>query len=156
MRITGLMVLAGLGLAMAGQAMAQQSGGFTPEQLDQMSKQRMQAIGPRNWGPPVPQDAVPKQDTRPPSQLLVCMSADPWKNVYSGPSQSSPVIGKTLPEVAVKGATVAGFTPILFGPGRTGYVPASEVMPFHSTVKPGLTCSIAGVRPNGSAVFDLH
>ncbi len=157
MRIAKLMVLAGVSLGvLGGPALAQQSGGFTPQQLDEMSEQRMQELGPRNWGPPVPQSAVPKEDVRQPSQLLVCMSSDPWKNVYSAPSASSAVIGKTLPEVAVKGATVDGYVPILFGPGTTGYVPAAEVRPFKSTVKPGATCTIAGVRPNGAAVFRLN
>jgi hypothetical protein len=157
MRITKLMVLSGVSLGMlTGAAMAQQNGGFTPQQLDQMSKERMQELGPRNWGPPVPQSAVPKEDIRPPTELLVCMSADAWKDVYETPSQSSPVIGKTLPVVAVKGATVKGFVPILFGPGQTGYVPANEVRPYQSTLKPGSACSIAGVRPNGAAVFDYH
>jgi hypothetical protein len=154
-----MMMVAAPGVAaMSVPAMAQQAGGYTPtpQQLDQMSKERMQAIGPRNWGPPVPQSAVPKEDIRPSNQLLVCMSADPWKPVYSRPSTSSGEIGKTLPQVAAKGATVDGFVPILFGPGRTGYVPASEVRPFQSTLKPGSTCTISGVRINGSAVFDLH
>lgn len=157
MRITRLIAVAGVGMSvLSGAVFAQQSGGFTPQQLDEMSKQRMWELGPRNWGPPVPQSAVPKEDIRPPRELLVCMSADPWRDVYQSPSQSAPVIGKTLPVVAVKGATVGGFVPILFGPGRTGYVPAREVRPFHSTLKPGSTCSIAGVRPNGAAVFDYH
>jgi hypothetical protein len=157
MCITKLMVLAGLSLSvLAGPVLAQQNGGFTPQQLDEMSKQRMQELGPRNWGPPVPQSVVPKEDIRQPNELLVCMSADPWKNVYAAPNVSSGVIGKTLPEVAVKGATVKGFVPILFGPGRTGYVPAAEVRPFRSTVKPGATCTIAGVRPNGAAVFRMN
>jgi hypothetical protein len=156
MRISIITALAAIGLLVAsGQAGAQQSG-FTPQQLDQMSKQRMQATGPRNWGPPPPQSAIPKQDIRPSNRLLVCMSADPWKSVYAGPSSSAPVIGKTLPQVAVSGRTVDGFVPILFGPGKTGYVPQPEVRPFHSTVKAGLSCTISGVRPNGSAVFAIQ
>jgi hypothetical protein len=50
MRVRIIAALAVVGLAcVAGQARAQQAG-FTPQQLDEMSKQRMQAIGPRNWG----------------------------------------------------------------------------------------------------------
>jgi hypothetical protein len=99
---------------------------------------------------------VPKEDIRPANRLLVCMSTDPWKPVYLQPSTSAPVIGKTMDYVAVSGQTAEGFVPILFGPGKTGYVPAGEVRPFHSTVKPGLSCTISGVRPNGSAVFAIH
>jgi hypothetical protein len=43
MRITKLVVLAGVSLCvLGGPVLAQQSGGFTPQQLDEMSKQRMQ------------------------------------------------------------------------------------------------------------------
>jgi hypothetical protein len=157
MRITGMIVMAGLGLSVLGaQASAQQQGGFTPQQLDQMSKERMKELGPRNWGPPQPQSSIPAEKLTQPGQLLVCMSAVPWKHVYAAPSATASVIGATLPEVAVKGATVRGFVPILFGPGRTGYVPANEVSPFQSKLKPGSTCTVAGLRPNGAAVFDIH
>jgi hypothetical protein len=156
MKISMIATLAALGLtAMASQASAQQSG-FTPQQLDQLSNQRQQEIGPRNYGPPVPQSEVLQSDIRPPSKLLVCMSADPWKPVYAAPSLSAPVIGETLSQVAVSGPTTSGFEPVLFGPGKTGYVPANEVRPFQSTIKPGLTCTISGIRPNGSAVFDIQ
>jgi hypothetical protein len=155
MRITGLMVLTGLGLAVAGHAVAQQSGGFTPQQLDQMSKQRMQETGPRNWGPPPPLSSVPAQNLHEPSGLVVCMSIKQWEPIYAGPSASSQVVGKTLPQVAVTGAAVAGFVPVLIGRGAKGYVPASEVTPFHSTIKPGLSCNVE-VRADGSPVYDLH
>ena len=158
MRIANIIALAGLGFAIGGQALAQQTPGtpFTPQQLDQQSQERMNATGPRNWGPPPPQSSIPPEKLTQPDEMLVCMSSDPWKPVYSQPSSSGAVIGKTLLEVAVKGETVNGFVPILFGPGKTGYVPATEVRPFQSTIKPGLACSIAGLRPNGAAVFDIH
>ena len=97
-----------------------------------------------------------KRISRPPNTLLVCMSADPWKPVYAQPNTSAPVIGKTLPQVAVSGRSINGFVPVLFGPGKTGYVPEAEVRPFQSDIKPGLSCTISGVRPNGSAVFNIH
>jgi len=155
MRIAGMMVLAGLGLAMAGQALAQQSGGFTPQQLDQMSKQRMEEQGPRNWGPPPPLSSVPSQNLYDPNGLVACMSIKQWQPIYANPSASSAVIGKTLPQVAVTGAAVNGFLPVLMGRGAKGYVPASEVTPFHSTIKPGLTCNVE-LRADGSPVYDLH
>ena len=155
MRIAGMMVLAGLGLAMAVQALAQQSGGFTPPQLDQMSKQRMEEQGPRNWGPPPPLSSVPSQNLHDPNGLVVCMSIKQWQPIYAKPSASSAIIGKTLPQVAVTGAAVNGFLPVLMGRGAKGYVPASEVTPFHSTIKPGLTCNVE-LRADGSPVYDLH
>jgi hypothetical protein len=159
MRIGGWFIIAALCVVvLGGPALAQQAGTYTPtpQQLDQMSTERMQAIGPRNWGPPPPQSSIPQENLTQPQELLVCMSADPWKNVYASPSARSRVIGATLPEVAVKGREVDGFVPILFGPGRTGYVAANDVRPFQSKLKPGSTCTIVGLRPNGSAVFSIH
>ena len=156
MRITAIAALIICGLAAVARPAEAQQSGFTPQQLDEMSKQRQQAVGPRDWGPPPPQSSLPKENLRPPNTLLVCMSADPWKPVYAQPNTSAPVIGKTLPQVAVSGRSVNGFVPVLFGPGKTGYVPEAEVRPFQSDIKPGLSCTISGVRPNGSAVFNIH
>jgi hypothetical protein len=156
MRITGMMVLAGLGLGLLGrQATAQQSNGFTPQQLQQMWERDQQGRPPRNWGPPPPQSSVPSQHLRQPSGLVVCMSIDQWQPIYASASSSSPVIGKTLSQVAVKGASKNGFVPVLYGPGRTGYVLASEVRPFRSTLDSAATCTVE-VRPNGSPVYDIR
>jgi hypothetical protein len=156
MRNTKLIVLAGVSLSVLGsQALAQQSGGFTPQQLDEMSKQRMQELGPRNWGPPPPQSSVPPQNLHQPGGLVVCMSIKQWSPIYAKPNASSQVVGKTLPQVAVTGATVNGFVPILMGRGGKGYVPAGEVTPFRSTIKAGLTCNVE-LRADGSAVYDIH
>lgn len=156
MRITKLMVLAGVSLSvLGGQVLAQQSGGFTPQQLDEMSKQRMQELGPRNWGPPPPQSSVPSQNLHEPGGLVVCMSIKQWSPIYAEPSASSQVVGKTLAQVAVTGATVNGFVPILMGRGGKGYVPAGEVTPFRSTIKAGLTCNVE-LRADGSPVYDIH
>jgi hypothetical protein len=158
MRITGMMMVAALGMAaMSVPAMAQQAGGYTPtpQQLDQMSKERMQATGPRNWGPPPAQSSIPPQNLHQPSELVVCMSIKQWDPIYGKPSASSAVVGKTLAQVAVKGAAVNGFVPVLMGKGATGYVPASELKPFRSQFKPGLTCNVE-IRADGSPVYDLH
>lgn len=156
MRITGMIVLAGLGLsALGGQVAAQQRNSFTLQQLQQMWDRDHQGRPPRNYGPPVPQSEVPSQHLRQPDGLVVCMSIKDWQPIFAGPSATSSVIGRTPQEVAVKGADEHGFVPILFGPGRTGYVPASEVRPYQSTVKPGLRCNVM-VRPDGSPVFDLR
>lgn len=156
MQMTKLMVLAGVSLSVVGgQVLAQQSGGFTPQQLDEMSKQRMQELGPRNWGPPPPQSSVPSQNLHEPSGLVVCMSIKQWSPVYAEPSASSQVVGKTLAQVAVTGAMVNGFVPVLMGRGGKGYVPAGEVTPFRSTIKAGLTCNVE-LRADGSPVYDIH
>ena len=153
MRIAGVMVLAGLGMAMAGQALAQQTGGFTPQQLDQMSKQRTEEQGPRNWGPPPPQSSIPKQTVIPLTGLWVCMSAEQWQPIYASPSKSAAVIGKTLSQAAVGGKQINGFDPVLVRAGRVGYVPAGILSTYSSKLRPGSTCTVEGVSANGALVF---
>jgi hypothetical protein len=156
MRIKGVVVvLAGLSVMLSGQAMAQQqpAGGFTPQQLDQMSQQRMQEEGPRNWGPPPPQSSIQPDKIIPVDGLWVCMSAKQWQPVYASPSASSPVIAKTLSQAAVGGREVNGFDPVLVRTGRIGYVAASNLSPFQSALRPGTTCTVEGVRLSGSIVF---
>ena len=159
MRITGMMMVAALGMAaMSVPAMAQQVGGYTPtpQQLDQMSKERIQETGPRNWGPPPPQSSLPKEKIIPLNDLWVCMSAKQWQPIYASPSGSAAVIGKTLSQAAVGGKSVNGFDPVLVRAGRIGYVRASDVSPYSSQFRPGSTCTVEGVRPNGTLVFGYN
>lgn len=158
MRIGSWFIMAAIGAVVsAGPVFAQQAGTYTPtpQQLDQMSKERMQAIGPRNWGSPPPASSIPAQNLRQPDGLVVCMSIKQWQPIYARPSATSSVVGKTLAQIAVKGAAVNGFVPVMLGRGGTGYVPASAVSPFHSPFKAGLTCSVQ-VRADGSPVYDIH
>ena len=76
--------------------------------------------------------------------------------VYADPAKASPQIGKTLTQVAVSGANVNGFAQVLHYNGQPGFVEASKVRPFRSEIDAALRCTIAGVRPNGSPVFDIR
>src|SRR6266568_9490220 len=131
--MAGLMA-AGLAAVVAqGPALAQTAqgqGGLTPQELDKLSQQRQEELGPRNWGSPPPQSTVAQPALHQPKSLLVCMGTDAWQPIYAKPSTGAAVIGKTLPEIAVSGRNIDGFTPIVYGAGRTGYVPASAVHPF--------------------------
>ena len=124
-----------------------------PQQLDQMSKERTQVLGPRNWGPPPPRSSTPKETIIPLNGLWVCMSAKQWQLIYASPSTSSAVIGKTLSQAAVGGREINGFDPVLVRAGRIGYVEASHLSPYRSTHRPSSTCTVKGVQPNGLVVF---
>ena len=125
---------------------------LTGPELDRMAAERnaeMRPIAPL----PRPPHAVSHEDIRPADRLWVCMSTDPYQPVYAAPSPSAPVIGQTMSDIAVSGGPVNGFMTILRGGGVLGYIPASSVRPYQSTVKPNGTCRIAGVRPDGSPAF---
>ena len=132
-----------------------QQPGFTPQELDRMSQQRMEETGPVDHGPPVPLSSVPKLQLFQPAEPWICKSTNPWQPVYSEPSLTAPTFGQTQSHVAVGGRTQNGFARILFPNGKIGWIPANQVRPFVSDVKPGLACQVSGVRANGAPVFDI-
>lgn len=136
-------------------AYAQQQPGFTPQQLDEMSRERMEHSPPRNYGPPVPQGMVPADNLHQPTELLECMGIKQWEPIYAAPSANSPVIGKTLSQIAAGGGSSHGFARVLNGAGRPGYVPVSALGPYHNAFNPGATCTLKGLRANGSPVFSI-
>jgi len=138
------------------QTHAQQQQGFTPQELDRMSQQRMQATGPVNHGPPVPLSSVPKTQVFQPKEPWICKGTTAWQPVYSAPNTSAPAMGKTLDMVAVGGRPQNGFARILFLNGQIGWIPANTVREYVSDVKPGGGCQVEGVRANGAPVFTFN
>jgi hypothetical protein len=144
-----ILVLAGC-LAAAGLAHAQSA--FTPQELDKLSRDNA-ATSPRPTPPP---PLAAETDAIVPLAGYSCMGIKPWQPVYAAPDAKSPQIGKTQTQIAVSGKQVQGFDEVLFYNGRHGFVPAVQIHPFKSDVRPGGTCSIAGVRPNGAPVFEYQ
>lgn len=137
-------------LAAAGLANAQSA--FTPQELDKLSRDNA-ATNPKR-APSA--STAPHTDTIVPLAGYACMGIEPWQPVYAAPDAKSPQIGKTQMQIAVSGKQVQGFDEVLFYNGRHGFVPAAQVHPFKSDVRPGGTCSIAGARPNGAPVFEYQ
>jgi len=133
-----------------------QQPGFTPQELDRLSEQRMQEMGRVDHGPPVPQSSVPKVQLFQPAEPWVCKGTEDWLPIYSAPSKTSPVVGKTLSSIAVGGRNVNGFSRILTNGGHIGYVPSETIHEYRSEFNPGSTCSVEGVRANGAPVFAYH
>jgi len=138
------------------QAHAQQQQGFTPQELDRMSQQRMQATGPINHGPPPPLSSIPKQQIYQPKEPWICKGTTAWQPVYSAPSMSAAPLGKTMNMIAVGGRPQNGFARILFPNGKIGWVPAGTVHEYVSDVVPNATCSISGVRAEGGPIFSVQ
>lgn len=139
---------AGLAIAtIAGSASAQDIG-----RLERMSAERNAAIhSPQQ----TPSPAGPTTPLAKPSQHLTCMSTTPWQPVFAQPNGEATTLGKTQPQIAATGRTINGYAEVTYYNGQTGYVPSALVHPFQSQVKPGGTCSIAGVRQNGAPVFKM-
>jgi len=146
----------GLPLAQAQQRQGQQQPGFTPQELDRMSQQRMEERGRVDHGPPPPLSSVPKLQIFQPAEPWICKSTKPWQPVYSEPRFGAPTLGETQSHVAVGGRSQNGFARILFPNGKIGWIPANQVRDFVSDVKPGLTCQVEGVRANGGPVFGIE
>ena len=151
------LILAATACIISGQALAQTAPpppSSEIQRLEQMSAERNAALRPRA---PIPAPhANMRQVIRQTDHLWVCMGTTPWQPVYSSPRFDSPPIGKTLPQVAVNGGWINGFAQVLHYNGKIGYIPASTVHPYQGPAKPDGTCSVDGVRLDGSPVFGFH
>ena len=122
--------------------------------LDRLAAQRNAEMRPRpEQTPPA---ATPRERLRPVNHLWVCMSTTPWQPILASPYPGATVIGRTLPQIAASIGWVNGYGEVLSYNGKIGFVPASQIKPYHSDLKPGSTCTVAGLRIDGSPVFSLH
>lgn len=122
--------------------------------LDRLAAQRNAEMPPRPEQPaPV---ATPQERLRPIGHLWVCMSITPWQPVLSSPYAGASIIGRTLPQIAAGNGWVNGYAEVLFYNGKIGFVPSSQIKPYHSDLKPSGTCTVAGLRLDGSPVLALR
>jgi len=122
--------------------------------LDRPAAQRNAEMRPRPEQPaPV---ATPQERLRPVGHLWVCMSTTPWQPVLSSPYSEASIIGRTQPQIAAGNGWVNGYAEVLFYNGKIGFVPSSQIMPYHSDIKPNSTCTVAGLRIDGSPAFSYR
>ena len=137
----------------AGTAHAQ---GFTPQELDKMSKDRLDAGAFRKFAaPPAPATTAQSPPLHQPSGTWVCMSTDSYVPILSEPRPGAPAIGQSVGEIAA-GADRGGYTSVLFKEGVIGWVPRSQVRPYHNEFNARATCTIGGIRPNGVVTFRVR
>ena len=139
-------------VALAGQAHAQ---GFTPQELDRMSQERLNSGQFRNLGPPPAQSSVPRDVLHQPQGMWVCMGTNNSQPVLGAPRANAPQIGIANGRIAA-GADQGDYTSVLFREGTVGYVPKSTVRPYQNEFNPRATCTVAGVRANGVVVFSVR
>ncbi len=148
-----LLTAAALGLAlMSGAAHAR---GFTPPELDRMSQEKLNSGAYRGLGGTPLLQSTTKQDVlHQPSGIWVCMGTGDYQPVLAAPSPNAPQLATAYGRVAV-GNTQSTFAPVLLREGKIGYVPVSAIKPYVNKFKPHATCSVAGLRPDGSLVYDV-
>ena len=121
---------------------------------DRLAAQRNAEMRPRPEQPAPA--ATPRERLRPANHPWVCMSTTPWQPVLASPYPNATVIGRTQPQIAASNGWVNGYAEVLFYNGMIGFVPSSQTKPYHSDLKPDSTCTVAGLRIDGSPVFSLH
>lgn len=141
-----------VGVVLACSAQAQKPSNL--DYLDRLSAQRNAEMRPRPDRPaPVP--TLPERIV-PTNHQWVCMSTTPWQPVLSAPNPRASVIGQTQQMVAASIGWVNGYAEVLHYNGKIGFIPSSTVRPFHNDIKPNGTCTVPGLRLNGTPVFDFH
>lgn len=140
-------------LALPGVARAQ---GFTPQELDQMSKERLDNGDFRRFAePPAPSTITKPVPLHPAKGFWVCMSTDPYLPILAEPRAGSPAIGDSSGRIAA-GADYAGYTSVLFREGTIGWVPKVAVRPYRNKFNPQATCTVGGIRSNGAVTFAVR
>ena len=150
-RIMGLITVGVMAVTSAGYAQ-----GFTPQELDKMSQESLNSGAFRNLGGrPPPQSSNPREVLHQPSGIWVCMGTGDYQPVLAGPDPAAPQIGIAYGRVAA-GGSQGPFTRVLLREGKVGYVASASIKPYENKFNPGVTCSIGGLRPDGSLVFSLR
>lgn len=152
LKAAGLAALAVVGIALGAHAQ-------TPDdlaRLERFSQDRGRALA-------LTHQLAPPISTRPPERLVqpdrlwVCKGTQAGLPIYSSPDRSSTPMGVTQDFVATSGATVGGFVQVMGYNGRLGFVPANSLGPYINTVKPGVQCTVEGLRRrDNSPVFGFH
>lgn len=138
------------GSLFAGTAHAQD---VSPEELDRLSAERQEAIGTRDWGPPVA--ATPQAALVPLGGHVTCMSPRmEFEPVYAGPGTETKRVGVAPSQLAVTTITSGGWTRILRAYGKAAWIPTEDLQPWTSTTaSPGTRCTVAGMRPSDGMIL---
>lgn len=151
-KAAGAAALAAVGIASAAQAQ-------TPDdlaRLERFSRDRGRALALTHRLTPPVSSGSPERLVQP-ERLWVCKGSQPGLPIYSSPDRSSSAMGVTQDFVATSGATVGGFVQVMGYNGRLGFVPANTLGPYVNTVKPGVQCTVEGLRRrDNSPVFGFH
>ena len=130
--------------------------GLSAQELDRLSQEKLDAGAYRNLGGrPAPQSSIPRDVLHQPDGIWVCMGTGDYQPVLGGASASSAKIGIAYGQVAA-GSAEGQFTRILLREGKIGYVPSSSLKPYHNKFNSRATCSVGGLRADGSLVFNVQ
>lgn len=122
--------------------------------LDGIAAQRNAAMRPRPEQPaPV---ATPHERLRPTGRLWTCMSTTPWQPILSSPYPTASIIGRTLPQIAAGNGWVNGYGEVLSYNGKIGFVPSSQIRPYHSELNANGTCTVAGLRALSTCLTEVQ
>lgn len=130
--------------------------GFTSQELDRMSKEKLDAGAYRGFASgPTPRVTAAPVQVRQPRGLWVCRSTDADLPILATPNSSSLPIGRSDGQVAA-GTDTGTYTSILVREGRIGYIPTASVRPYQNEFNPRASCSVAGFRPDGMLQFSVR
>lgn len=130
--------------------------GLSAQELDRLSQEKLDAGAYRNLGGrPPPQSSIPRDVLHQPDGIWVCMGTGDYQPVLGGPSASAAKIGIAYGQVAAGGAN-GQFTRVLLKEGKVGYVESSSLKPYHNKFNARATCTVGGLRADGSLVFNVQ
>ena len=151
-KAVGAAVLAVTGIASGAQAQ-------TPEdlaRLERFSQDRGRSLALTHQLAPPISTRAPERLVQP-DRLWVCKGTQPGLPIFSSPDRTSAPMGVTQDFIATSGGTVGGFVQVMGYSGRLGFVPANTLGPYINTAKPGVQCTVEGLRRrDNSPVFGFR
>lgn len=140
-------------------AQQRQENAAIMDQIRRLDREAEQ--GARQRRPVVPAHPVTRaagDQTAPvlPAQTpLTCLGTDEGLQVLAAPDAAAPQIGLSFGYVAAGSVREHGYREVVHYNGRHGWVRDDALHAYASTVRPGASCSVTGLRPNGSPVFHI-
>lgn len=126
----------------------------SPGELDRLSQERMQEIGPRDWGAPVnPPAMVDTEKTLP--VPVSCMSPqDETTPLYSAPNINAPKVGQAGSQLAVTSKELNGWRQVLLNGTHMAWIPSNLIGPYKPlNPEHPVGCIVTGERNDGTVLF---
>ena len=135
---------------------ASHAQGFTSQELDRMSQERLNRGDFRGFAaPPAPPTTTPPVVLRQPQGLWACLGINDDTPILANPAASAPLIGRSGDRIAA-GQDEGAYTRVLLREGKIGFVPRSALREYRNQFNPGATCTVQGVRPNGVVQYSVR
>lgn len=126
----------------------------TPGDLDRLSQERMEDIGPRDWGTPVNPPATANTEKALPVSVSCMSPLDETTPLYSAPNINATKLGRAGSQLAVTSTEVNGWRQVLLNGTHMAWIQTSLIGPYKPlNPEHPVGCIVTGERADGTVLF---